>query len=278
MDSLFSDEELFLTQNSFSEERVEDNFSIDSILDGLVACDEPVSQNSCEEELKQVVTEKSIKDGRTDPSNYPEAVRKIVIVDDEELEKRKESRIPPNTRINTSWAVRAWSEWALERNGMIAIKGETGITLPEVNPDILNITHNEEVNYWLSKFVVEVRKKKDPGTFYPPNTLYQLCCGLQRYMRDNGRPELNFFTDTSFKHFQDCLDAEMKRLTAMGIGSNVKEAQAFSEDEENKLWNLGLLGDSSPRWDDFKECGFQNLPRHKSGTRRPNYVIVAGKT
>ena len=91
MDGLFSDEELFLTQNSFSEERVEDNFSI---LYGLVACDEPVSQNSCEEELKQVVTEKSIKDGRTDPSNYPEAVRKIVIVDDEELEKRKESRIP----------------------------------------------------------------------------------------------------------------------------------------------------------------------------------------
>ena len=61
MDGLFSDEELFLTQNSFSEERVEDNFSIDSILDGLVACDEPVSQNSCKEELKQVVTEKSIK-------------------------------------------------------------------------------------------------------------------------------------------------------------------------------------------------------------------------
>ena len=72
MDGLFSDEELFLTQNSFSEERVEDNFSTDSILYDLVACDEPVSQNSCEEELKQVVTEKSIKDGRTDPSNYPD--------------------------------------------------------------------------------------------------------------------------------------------------------------------------------------------------------------
>ena len=95
MDGLFSDEELFLKQNSFSEERVEDNFSIDSILDGLVACDEPVSQNSCDEELKQVVTvtEKSIKNRRTDPSNYPEAVRKIVIVVDEELEKRKETCI-----------------------------------------------------------------------------------------------------------------------------------------------------------------------------------------
>ena len=39
----------------------------------------------------------------------------------------------------------------------------------------------------------------------------------------------------------------MKHLTGMGIESNVKEAQAFSEDEENKLWNLWLLGDSLPR-------------------------------
>ena len=36
MDGLFSDEELFLTQNSFSEERVEDNFSIDCILDAEI--------------------------------------------------------------------------------------------------------------------------------------------------------------------------------------------------------------------------------------------------
>ena len=102
------------------------------------------------------MTEESIKDGRTDPSNCPEAVRKILIFDGEELEKRKEPRIPPNTRINTSWAVRTWTEWAVrtwtewavERNGMIAIKGESGITLPQVNLDILNIiTDNGELNY-----------------------------------------------------------------------------------------------------------------------------------
>ena len=98
-------------------------------------------------ELKQVVTEESIKDERTDPLNCPEAVRKVLILDDEELEKRKESRIPPNTRINTSWVVRTWAEWAVERNGKIAIKGESGITLSQVNLDILNITDNEELNY-----------------------------------------------------------------------------------------------------------------------------------
>ena len=51
------------------------------------------------------MTKEYIKDGQTDPSNCPEVVRKILIVDNEELEKRKESRIPPNTRINTLWAV-----------------------------------------------------------------------------------------------------------------------------------------------------------------------------
>ena len=39
----------------------------------------------------------------------------------------------------------------------------------------------------------------------------------------------------------------MKRLTGLGVGSYVKEGQALSEDEENKLWKLGLLGDASPR-------------------------------
>ena len=78
----------------------------------MVASDEPAPRNTCVEELKQVVTEESIKHGRTDPSDFPEAVRKILIVDDEELEKRKESRIPSNTRINTSWAAGLNGQWS----------------------------------------------------------------------------------------------------------------------------------------------------------------------
>jgi len=64
---------------------------------------------------KQVVTDDSANDGRTDPSNCPETVRKILIIDNEELQKREESRIPPNTRINTFWAVCTWSEWEVAR-------------------------------------------------------------------------------------------------------------------------------------------------------------------
>ena len=48
-----------------------------SILDDLVASDEPAPRNSFAEELKQVVPEESIKDGWTNPSKYPKAVRKF---------------------------------------------------------------------------------------------------------------------------------------------------------------------------------------------------------
>ena len=37
----------------------------------------------------------------------------------------------------------------------------------------------------------------------------------------------------------------MKRLTNIGVGSTVKQAEPLCEDQEQKLWNLGLLGEDS---------------------------------
>ena len=68
----------------------------------------------------------------------------IAIVDDDELEKRKASRIPQNKRINTSWAVGVWSESAEERNDLILIIRDSE-TIPQVNPEILNITDKDEL-------------------------------------------------------------------------------------------------------------------------------------
>ena len=50
-----------------------------------------------------------------------------------------------NTRSNTSWAVRVWREWAeRQRDEMMEIIVDSG-TLSKVNPDILNITENDEL-------------------------------------------------------------------------------------------------------------------------------------
>lgn len=114
------------------------------------------------------------------------------------MEKRKE-RIPLNTKHNTACAVRASKEWADERNDKAAANEKVDSDIGKVN--------NVEPRHWLAKFVAEIRKKTSKGECYPPDTLYQLCCALLRYLRNNGRRGLNFFEDPNFKHFQDSIDA-----------------------------------------------------------------------
>lgn len=233
MDS--SDEDIYITQNRFCQESVLPNIDFDSL-------DEVLGNVELEAENENLI-ESDLQSKTNVELKCSKVSRGISLVDDNELERRKLTRIPQSTKINTNWAVRTWSEWAEERNKLHDVGAREEMHLL-VSPEILHLD-KDELNYWMSNMVVEVRKKKEPGSVYPPNSLYQLCCGLQRFLRDNGWPELNLFTEPTFKHFQDCLDAEMKRLTRIGVGSNVKEAQPFSNEDENKLWDLGLLGDDS---------------------------------
>ena len=63
MDITDSEEELFLTQNSFSQDILQPNsVSLDSIFDPVVGSDEPAPRNSCAEELSKIVSEGSLTD------------------------------------------------------------------------------------------------------------------------------------------------------------------------------------------------------------------------
>ena len=156
-----SDDEIFLTQNTFSQEP----FSPELNLEELVGDFREVSERD------SVEVEKKENPGRN-----------IVVVCDNEVEKRRESRIPANTKVNTSWAVRCWEECVVERNVKVK-KNSSKEKYYEVNPDSKKVA-NEQLDYWLGKFVLEIRKKKEHGSVYPPNTLYQMCCGLQRLVAE----------------------------------------------------------------------------------------------
>ena len=46
------------------------------------------------------------------------------------------------------------------------------------------------LNYWLSKFVMEVAKKTDER--YPAKTIYGIVCGIRRHLEEeNGAEALN---------------------------------------------------------------------------------------
>lgn len=163
-------------------------------------------------------------------------IRPIVSVNDAEVKKRQESRVPANTRKQTMWCLAVWEDWIKARRSMPVLNEE----FPIVERDITEMDV-DKMNFWLSKFVLEVRKTN--GDCFYPSTMYNICCGLQRYLRDNGRPEISLWVDYSFKSFRDSLDGEMKRLTSLGVGAVKKQAEAFSREQEDLLWKKKLLGD-----------------------------------
>lgn len=81
-------------------------------------------------------------------------------VSDNDLQQLIESQSNRNTRRNTKWSVEMFNKWRESRENVPYMK--------EMNAEMLN--------YWLQRFVLEVRKQD--GSEYPLRTLYFIVCGL----------------------------------------------------------------------------------------------------
>ena len=119
----------------------------------------------------------------------------------------------PKTQDDTQYCLRVWEEWCKYRRNSC---GDNIAPVTEMQP--------LQLQYWLTRFILEVRKKD--GAEYPPNTLYHFCCGMMRFLRWNGLPSINFFTDAAFAEFRCTLDREMKCLQAQGVGSKKQANRA----------------------------------------------------
>ena len=63
----------------------------------------------------------------------------------------------------------------------------------------------------------------------------------------NGTSNIDIYKDSEFADLRVCLDAEMKRLQRAGHGSKTRKAEPFTVEEEEMLWETGLLGKSNPQ-------------------------------
>ena len=88
-------------------------------------------------------------------------------------------------------------------------------------------------------FILEIRKNGDE---YPPNTLHHLVCGIIRFLRQSGQPQLHFFKDV-YTGFHSSLDGEMKRLQSKGIGTASRQVELLTVEEEEQR---KVLGDHNP--------------------------------
>ena len=105
---------------------------------------------------------------------------------EKELQYAKENAEPTTTKNSKKWALSIWNEWSKNR---IANYGEGPGVLPNLLPN------KEALDQWMSKFILEIRRLD--GAEYPPNTIYQITCGIMRNIR-KFCPEINFLKMPSF--------------------------------------------------------------------------------
>ena len=155
---------------------------------------------------------------------------------DEVLMVREEG-IATKTKKSTDWCERIWKDWVRHRcSNLLESEVGSGYILKE-DLDKMSV---EEMNYWLMRFVLEVRRQD--GKDYPPNSLYQICCGLMRILKFRNRANVNFFNDAVFEEFRGTLDSKMKTLQASGQ-FQTRKADIITLQMEDELWKRGLLGD-----------------------------------
>lgn len=215
-----------------------DNLLLQAIFAYEQSCQEPESGDIFSDELLLDAL-KSFEDSEIGQPFVPrvegheDSQRFSAPVGDGELQEYIKQGVPKNTRQQTAWVVKVWKSWRDNRFEA------TGVEVPE----LLEMS-KEDMSKWISKFLLEVRRVD--GNNYTGETLYQMLCGLLRYLRINGREQIDFFQDVTFKPMLAALDNKMKNLKSSGIGVTKKQAEPISETEEELLWKQGLLGDTNP--------------------------------
>ena len=157
-----------------------------------------------------------------------------------QVNEARKGGVPVKTQEQNAWAVTIWRDWATYRSNILPTEEE------EVQHDLkeeFSEMSMSAMNFWLCKFVLEVRRKDTKP--YSPDTLYQICCGLLRLLKQADRAEVNILTDPAFHQFRETLDARMKELKCSGM-YQPKRAEVISIEDENLLWDKNLLGDSTP--------------------------------
>ena len=157
-----------------------------------------------------------------------------------EIDTIRKVGVPVSTKRSTAWAVNVWEAWVNARTSVNFT--EDAETTHSLKRNISQMTV-EEIRFWLPRFVVEVRKEN--GQHYPPNSLYGLCCGLQRELRLKDRADINVFTDAAFNLHRQVFDSQMKTLNATGKFEE-RPSDIITESMEDKLWGMNFLGDLTP--------------------------------
>ncbi|XP_068712925.1 uncharacterized protein [Montipora foliosa] len=141
-----------------------------------------------------------------------------------EEEELVEKSVPSSTKYKNKWALSVFGEWQFARTIKVLVLHPGDLFKDYDLHRVATVSTGIEkmdalsLNYWLSKFRMEVAKKN--GERYPAKTIYGIVCGIRRHLEEkNGAEALNplDYSDRRFTLFRRALDAEMKDATREGL-------------------------------------------------------------
>ena len=132
---------------------------------------------------------------------------------------------PKNTKQCTNWGMSVWKDWCKARGITSAIEDMS----------------STDINHHMAHFVHETRRRD--GAEYPASSLVNIVSSIQRYLKENGRPDVSFYDEKNidYDHLRKSLDARMKDLTRRGIGLQKKQAQPKTPEMEAILWQKNIF-------------------------------------
>ena len=132
--------------------------------------------------------------------------------------------VPKNTAKATGWAKHVFDEWREQRN---AATDEEKCPV-ELLDDPIKI---DEINYWLSRFVVEVRCFD--GNPYPATFIVNLLSGLYRSARTTSADCPNFMNrkESRFRELNGAVQVRFRELRKDGVGAIVRHTPIVLPEE-----------------------------------------------
>ena len=230
-------ESLLKDNSDICVDNINDDILISDLVAPLTKDDSIVTINDDDDDLFCSSQIDSILKPLNDISQSTPKKRFMEISTDAEILNRMKENVPLKTRYQNNWGVAVWKQWAEWRNGIV------DETLPEnfesVPLDVNDLTE-EKLGFWLARFVLEVKKKN--GSDYPPYSLYQICCAIQRAFNDRSSGKFKNATifdrnNPHFYKFYEALDSRMRELTQQGIGVKVNQADFITPEDEMELWD-----------------------------------------
>lgn len=206
---------------------------------------EEISDAETDEFLSSIDIEALVKQAEDSTGGIPPPPDKDLkhfgsVTSEEEFKQVTNHSFSAATKWKALWAGCIFDQWKCICN--YKLKVDKTLDYPEITRTLINM-EVDVICEVLCKFVLKIHKQN--GDEYPRETLYEIVLSLQNYLQMNGCT-VKLLDHASFAKLRNTVDNKMKQLSTAGIIRQKKQAQPISLQQEEQMWQSGILGDDTP--------------------------------